>query len=125
MACFEVTVKALILQEGRILLCKSPSGIVLPGGKKEPEETLEEALLRELEEELGVKARIRKLLYAQAYKTPAGKEKVGIYYLVEISGSPRAEAEIEELFWVSPQEILKLKAPEGLKDLLSKLLSVL
>lgn len=54
---------ALIDADGRILLAQRPEGKSLaglwefPGGKVEPGETPEETLVRELEEELGIKTR--------------------------------------------------------------------
>ena len=51
---------ALVDEDGRVLLAKRPEGRPLaglwefPGGKVEPGERPEEALIRELEEELGI-----------------------------------------------------------------------
>ena len=55
-----VSAVALIDQEGRVLLAQRPEGKSLaglwefPGGKVEPGETPEQALIRELKEELGI-----------------------------------------------------------------------
>nr|WP_145640731.1 8-oxo-dGTP diphosphatase MutT [Neorhizobium alkalisoli] len=55
---------ALIDADGRILLAQRPEGKSLaglwefPGGKVEPGETPEEALVRELEEELGIMTKV-------------------------------------------------------------------
>ena len=55
-----VSAVALIDVEGRILLAQRPEGKSMaglwefPGGKVEPGETPEEALIRELQEELGI-----------------------------------------------------------------------
>lgn len=54
-------VAAVIRRNGRVLLAsrpvdKPPAGWEFPGGKVEPGETLDAALVRELEEELGVPA---------------------------------------------------------------------
>ena len=55
-----VAAAALIDVDGRVLICKRPQGKQLegmwefPGGKVETGETLESALIRELNEELGI-----------------------------------------------------------------------
>ncbi|UTP40635.1 8-oxo-dGTP diphosphatase MutT [Phenylobacterium sp. LH3H17] len=56
-----VAAAALVDSEGRVLICQRPQGKQLaglwefPGGKVEPGETPEECLIRELDEELGIK----------------------------------------------------------------------
>ena len=55
-----VSAVALIDADGRVLLARRPAGKVMaglwefPGGKVEPDETPEAALIRELKEELGI-----------------------------------------------------------------------
>jgi 8-oxo-dGTP diphosphatase len=57
-------VAALIVQDGKIVICQRtrhqtmPLKWEFPGGKIEPGEKLEEALRRELDEELGIRAAI-------------------------------------------------------------------
>lgn len=55
---------ALVDADGRILLAQRPEGKTLaglwefPGGKVEPGETPEETLIRELDEELGIRTKV-------------------------------------------------------------------
>ena len=56
-----VAAAALVDVDGRVLICQRPEGKQLaglwefPGGKVEPGETPEDCLIRELEEELGIR----------------------------------------------------------------------
>ena len=58
-----VAAAALVDADGRVLICQRPEGKQLaglwefPGGKLEPGETPEACLVRELEEELGIKVK--------------------------------------------------------------------
>ena len=62
----EIVVAAVIVQEGKVLLTKRTSGrnpetigkFESPGGKVEEGETPEQAVVREVEEEIGYKCRI-------------------------------------------------------------------
>jgi len=61
-------VAAVVRRNGKVLLAdrplsKPPQGWEFPGGKREPGETLNEALRRELQEELGVDSLPLDLLY--------------------------------------------------------------
>lgn len=63
---FRVRVTGILVEEERILLVKQRVGSrawSLPGGKAEAGETLEQAIIRELEEETGLGVRVDKLLY--------------------------------------------------------------
>ena len=82
----------VIRKDGRFLICQRPEGKLLagkwefPGGKIEPGETPEEGLARELREELGVEARVGRILDARL------EEKSGdflvLYYDVTLEGEP-------------------------------------
>lgn len=91
---FNYRVCAMIIHEGKILAMhddRSPY-FYLPGGRVALHERAEDAVLRELREELGIEARIdRPLWLNQAFFTEdVNKEKyheLCIYFLMDISGT--------------------------------------
>jgi ADP-ribose pyrophosphatase len=66
-ALLQVRVTGVVVEEERILLVKqrvsADRGWSLPGGRVEQGETLEAAIVRELEEETGLSTEVEKLLY--------------------------------------------------------------
>jgi 8-oxo-dGTP diphosphatase len=64
----QVAVKALIIKNGEILIIRNhhdASLWELPGGHIDIDESVEEALIREVKEELGVDAKVGTLIYSQ------------------------------------------------------------
>lgn len=59
--------KALIIREGKMAAIKIRDGgetwYIMPGGGHEPEETLEQAVCREVSEELGIQVACKELLF--------------------------------------------------------------
>ncbi|NLB72643.1 MAG: NUDIX domain-containing protein [Firmicutes bacterium] len=66
-----VSVKAVIIQDGKLLVTQNadPWGIfyLLPGGGQTPGESLHEALIRECREEIGVDVEIGDLVFVRDY----------------------------------------------------------
>jgi len=97
-----------VSRDGRILLCRRRKGsplLILPGGKLELGETPEQALAREVEEELG-DVRIRWMKPLGVYQGPAANDpgKLVVIHLFQgpLKGRPRPCAEIGELVWFGP-----------------------
>ncbi len=95
-------------RDGAILLCRRRKGsplLILPGGKLERGETAQEALAREIEEELG-EVRVTELNRIGRYTGPAandnGKTVVIDLFGGTLEGVPRPCAEIGELVWFGP-----------------------
>ena len=71
-----VVTAAVIDRDGRLLVTRRPPGVHLegywefPGGKREPEETFEECLARELREELGIEVTVGGLLESLDHEYP-------------------------------------------------------
>ena len=88
-------VAAVVVRSGRVLLCQRHEGPHLPllwefpGGKVDPGESATRALERELREELGVRARVRRRVAEVVHSYP--EKSVWIrFYATSISGEPRA-----------------------------------
>ncbi len=74
---------------------------VLPGGKIDPGETRDEALKRELEEELGVASNDAKYIGSVSGNTPDGRIIEEHIYVGSLVGDPKPQAEIAEIEWFS------------------------
>jgi mutator protein MutT len=100
----------VILKDRRLLVTRSAGKdvFVAPGGKLENGETPEEALEREIMEEVRVKidvSRLEKLGTFQAIA--AGHEdktlEMNVFIIHEMFGEPIPSSEVEEIMWVNSQ----------------------
>ena len=104
-------VAAVIERDGRILVGqrrKSDShGLKweFPGGKVERGEAPSAALARELEEELGIQARIGPEIVRYSHEYPKRATILLIFFSVwEFSGEPQSLA-FERIVWAMPEEL--------------------
>ena len=78
----------------------------LPKGKLDPGESWEEAAVREVEEEIGLRCRLGEELDPVSYKDRKGRTKVVRYWLMEpendVTFTPNDE--VDELRWLAPPE---------------------
>jgi 8-oxo-dGTP diphosphatase len=75
----------------------------LPKGKLDAGESWEEAALREVEEEIGLRCRLGRELPHVRYQDNRGREKVVRYWLMEpVSGEFTPNDEVDDLRWLIP-----------------------
>lgn len=108
-------VAGLLEREGSILVDRRRRGTHLeglwefPGGKIEPGETPEQALVRELREELGVESTVLGIVATIEHAYPAFDLSLALY-AVEFRGEPVA-LEVAEVRWVPAGELAALPMP--------------
>jgi 8-oxo-dGTP diphosphatase len=127
-----VVAAALVDVDGRVLVQRRPEGKPMadlwefPGGKVEPAETPEAALIRELAEELGIET-WGSCLAPAAFASEALGERhliLLLYVCRKWRGLPRA-LHGEELRWVRPLELHGLDMPPADRPLIGLLEALL
>lgn len=127
-----VVAAALVDETGRVLLQQRPEGKQMaglwefPGGKIEPGERPEAALVRELHEELGIA-----IDHASLTPSVFASDELGdrhllllLYICREWVGEPRP-LDAAELKWVRPNEMYGLSMPPADKPLIALLKSLI
>jgi 8-oxo-dGTP pyrophosphatase MutT (NUDIX family) len=125
---FPVSVKGIVYQDGKVVLLKNERDEwELPGGKLELGEAPEFCVVREIEEELGLVAKIGPLLDSWVYHIYEGVDVLILTYgcyptpFSAVTHSPEHKA--VGLF--SPEEVKTLRMPEGYKNSIQSWLNYL
>ena len=101
---------------GRILLTRRTEDRDLagqwefPGGKREPHETAEAALIRELREELGITVQVGPALIQVPQRYPDKRLRLDVRYATSWEGTPRG-CEGQALAWVAPEQLARYAMP--------------
>lgn len=116
-----------IQSEKKIIVGQRPSGQSMPGvwefpgGKIESGESPEDALKRELYEELGIEAEIGPLALAATHTYGSTNIVLLFYHVFYWKGEVRS-VHHAQLQWLTPKELEKLPLPEANKKLLPRIL---
>jgi 8-oxo-dGTP diphosphatase len=115
-------VAAVIERDGRVLIAQRnnsgqhPLKWEFPGGKVESGESPEAAAIRELEEELGIQARIDREIGRYEYQYPGRSPILLIFFrVVEYEGEPRT-LDFAQIRWESPERLRDYDFLEGDTD---------
>jgi 8-oxo-dGTP diphosphatase len=112
----------VVVREGQVALVHRPryDDWTLPKGKLDPGESFEEAALREVEEETGLRAQLVRELPATHYEVN-GRPKIVRYWLMDVDheGPFVPNDETDALRWVAPDEALRLLTYDRDRDLVA------
>lgn len=123
-------VTGLIRKGDKVLVGQRPVGHSLagqwefPGGKIEKGETPEQALARELNEELAIDAEIGDLKIASTHSYGDTGILILFFEVLFWKGEPKTVHHME-LKWIHPRDLSSLQIPEANKKILGRLTSVL
>jgi 8-oxo-dGTP diphosphatase len=121
-------VAALIQHQGKVLVCQRRRGSrfelmwEFPGGKAERGETLQEALARELREELDVTATIGPEIFRvqHTYAKTNGPMEIVFFAATALPGDVK-NLEFEQIEWRAPESLPELNFLSADRDLIEKL----
>lgn len=111
---WDVGAAGAVVHEGRVLLVRKTYGAAkgmwgLPGGFAQHDELLDEAAVREVLEETGVKAEVLALIAVRSRYEPEGGAVFAIFRMRPIDGDPRPDGtEVDAVRYFSSAEIQAL-----------------
>jgi 8-oxo-dGTP diphosphatase len=117
---------ALVFREGKLLITQRHAKAHLgglwefPGGKREPEETFEQCLVRELREELGIEVAVGKLVESLTHEYPEKAVHLRFYHCHWKEHEPQPLG-CPAFKWVTAAEMKGYSFPAADARLLEKL----
>jgi 8-oxo-dGTP diphosphatase len=97
----------------------------LPKGKLDDGEEFEQAALREVEEETGMRAELGPELSAVSYRDRKGRTKLVRYWVMRVlDGEFQPGAEVDELRWLDPESARELLSYEHDAELVREAVAV-
>ena len=100
----------LVRREGKIAIAHRPryDDWSFPKGKLDPGESWEQAALREVQEEIGLRCRLGAELPPVTYDVDKGRKVVRYWLMERESGEFAPNEEVDEVRWLSPAEAEEL-----------------
>jgi 8-oxo-dGTP diphosphatase len=125
-----LAVSAAIIREGRVLIVQRAQppmrGVfTLPGGVVETGETLHQALVREIDEEVGMAIAPVALAGHREVIVRDAEGRVERHFIILafavrwLSGEPKLNYELADARWLRPDEIAGLRTTEGLSEIIA------
>lgn len=117
-------VAALIWDHGRFMICQRPAhkarGLLweFVGGKVEPKESMEAALIRECREELDITVSVGTLFTQVIHEYPDIHIRLSLFHCTIAEGTPKL-LEHADLKWIHPSQIPEFSFCPADKDILA------
>jgi 8-oxo-dGTP diphosphatase len=123
-------VAAIIESGGKLLVCQRRRGSnfemmwEFPGGKRKPGETLEEALARELHEELGVQAQIGEEVHRAVHRYAELSEPMElIFFVAKADANAIRNRVFEQIQWHETRDLPGLDFLPADRELIDRIAS--
>ncbi|MGV8856185.1 MAG: NUDIX hydrolase [Devosia sp.] len=118
-----------LVRDGKVLLIKRAYAPyqhlwTLPGGRLEPDETIEQCAIREIAEEIGVTIRNPRPVMVQSL----GRDlafRLAVFVTTDFTGKIIASDEVADHKWVEPTALISFRTTSRLDDVLAKAFAVL
>ena len=110
------------MRDGCVILVHRPGhdDWSFPKGKLEAGESWEDAALREVQEETGLRCELGEQVGSSFYDVVGGPKEVR-YYRMDCSGEPAPDTEVDEVRWVTVTEARTLLTYDDDRALLDRL----
>ncbi|MEX2253319.1 MAG: NUDIX hydrolase [Thermoleophilaceae bacterium] len=116
----------VVVRDGEVVVVHRPKydDWSLPKGKLDAGETHEQAALREVEEETGLRCRLGHELGSTSYRDAKDRPKVVRYWLMDVeAGEFVVNDEVDELRWLERDDAVELLTNEHDRELVHSALS--
>ena len=121
----------IVTRAGKVLICQRPEGKAFAGywefsgGKREPGESIESCLRRELREELAIEVTPERPLTPINHDYPRGRIRLLPYLCIQSDGGEPRPLECQQTAWVRPSELRHYQLPPANDSLIEEVIASL